>query len=214
MRLGHITSSTRTGALQGCVAELQIHFYTTIIQSVFCTSFTVWFVLATKQDRSRLQRTVRTTGKITGANFPSIQDLYMSRVRKQAGNITADPSHPGYNLFQLLPSGRRYRALYAKTSRQRNTFSPHTVTLMNRKHLTHSGRNNHCAITCDYDIYICTTCKSKHVLMYTTSAQTYFFQHPLHSAKLHYGLALYKCCCFCLWCVCVCVFYTLLPVSV
>ncbi|KAJ8375448.1 hypothetical protein SKAU_G00060280 [Synaphobranchus kaupii] len=102
-----------------------------IIQSVLCTSITVWFGSATKQDRNRLQRTVRTAEKIIGANLPSIQDLYISRVRKRAGNITADPSHPGHNLFQLLPSGRRYRALYAKTTRHKNSFFPQAVTLMN-----------------------------------------------------------------------------------
>ncbi|KAI3367746.1 hypothetical protein L3Q82_026590, partial [Scortum barcoo] len=93
-----------------------------IIQSVLCTSITVWFGSATKQDRNRLQRRVRTAEKIIGAILPSIQDLYVSRVRKRAGNITADSSHPGHNLFQLLPSGRRYRALYAKTIQTQEQF--------------------------------------------------------------------------------------------
>src|SRR4029434_7073776 len=31
---------------------------------------------------------------IIGANLPTIQDLYTSRVSKRAGKITADPSHP------------------------------------------------------------------------------------------------------------------------
>ncbi len=81
------------------------------------TSITVWFESATKQDRNRLQRTVRTAERITDADLPSIRDLYMSRVREQAGKITAHPSHPGQNLFQLLSSGRCYRAPYAKTTR-------------------------------------------------------------------------------------------------
>ncbi|KAK0148957.1 putative RNA-directed DNA polymerase from transposon BS [Merluccius polli] len=55
--------------------ELLIQFYTAIIQSVLCTSVTVWFGSATNQDRNRLQRTVRTAEKIIGANLPSIQDL-------------------------------------------------------------------------------------------------------------------------------------------
>ncbi|KAI3355997.1 hypothetical protein L3Q82_017268, partial [Scortum barcoo] len=63
--------------------ELLIQFYTAIIQSVLCTSITVWFGSATKQDRNRLQQTVRTAEKIIGASLPSIQDLYMSRVRKR-----------------------------------------------------------------------------------------------------------------------------------
>ena len=111
--------------------ELLIQFYTATIQSVLCTSITVCFGSATSQDRNRLQRTVRTAEKIIGANLPSIQDLYVYRVRKRAVKIIADPSHPGHDLFQLLPSGRRYRALYARTTRHRNSFFPQAVSLMN-----------------------------------------------------------------------------------
>ncbi|XP_060943815.1 ribonuclease inhibitor-like, partial [Limanda limanda] len=99
--------------------ELLILFYTAVIESVLCTSLTVWFGSATELDKSRLQRTIRTAEKIIGANLPTIQDLYTSRVRKRAGKITADLSHPGHNLFHLLPSGRRYRSLLTKTSRLR-----------------------------------------------------------------------------------------------
>ena len=63
--------------------ELLILFYTAVIKSVLCTSITVWFGSATKLDKNRLQRTVRSAGKIIGANLPTIQDLYTSRVRKR-----------------------------------------------------------------------------------------------------------------------------------
>jgi len=111
--------------------ELLILFYSAIIQSVLCSSITVWFGSATKQDRVRLQRIVRSAERTIGSSLPSILDLYTARVRKRAGKITADPSHPGHKLFQLLPSGRRYRALYAKTTRHRNSFFPLAVTMMN-----------------------------------------------------------------------------------
>src|SRR4029434_6532314 len=39
--------------------ELLVQFYTAVIESVLCTSITVWFGSATKLDRKRLQRTVR-----------------------------------------------------------------------------------------------------------------------------------------------------------
>ena len=111
--------------------DLLIMFYTAVIESVLCTSITVWFGSATKLDKNRLQRTVRSAEKIIGANLPTIQDLYTSRVRKRAGKITADPSHPGHKLFKLLPSGRRYRSLFAKTSRHKNSFFPLAVSLLN-----------------------------------------------------------------------------------
>ncbi|KAK3506128.1 hypothetical protein QTP70_005363, partial [Hemibagrus guttatus] len=38
--------------------ELLIHFYSAVIESVLCTSITVWFGSATKSDMRRLQRTI------------------------------------------------------------------------------------------------------------------------------------------------------------
>ncbi|KAM9790398.1 uncharacterized protein ACBT44_018978 isoform 1-T1 [Syngnathus typhle] len=112
--------------------ELLKTFYTAIIQSVLCTSITVWFGSASKQDKHRVQRIIRSAEKIIGINLPSIQDLYLSRTRNRARNISTDPSHPGCSLFELLPSGRRYRARYAKTSR--HSFFPQAVALMNSHH--------------------------------------------------------------------------------
>ncbi len=87
-------------------------FYSAVIKSVLCSSITVWFGSASKSDIRRLQRTIWTAERIIGVHLPSLQDLYNSRVKKWAGNIITDPSHPGHNLFALLPSGRRYRSLH------------------------------------------------------------------------------------------------------
>src|SRR4029434_5910395 len=106
-------------------------FYTAVVESALCTSITVWFGSATKLDKNRLQRTVRSAEKIIGASLSTIQDLFTSRVRKRVGKITADPSHPGHNLFQLLPSKGRYRSLFDKTSRHKNSFFPLSVSLLN-----------------------------------------------------------------------------------
>ncbi|KAK3543794.1 hypothetical protein QTP70_027263 [Hemibagrus guttatus] len=95
--------------------ELLTQFYSAVIESVLCTSITVWFGSATKSDIGRLQRTVRTAERIIGAPLPTLQELYTSRVRKRALKITLDPSHPGHILFDLLPSGRRYRAATTRT---------------------------------------------------------------------------------------------------
>ncbi len=99
-------------------------FYSAVIESVLCSSITVWFGSASKSDIRRLQRTVRTAERIIGVHLPSLQDLYYSRVKKRAGNIITDPSHPGHDLFALLPSGRRYRSLCTRTSRHKNSFFP------------------------------------------------------------------------------------------
>ncbi len=110
--------------------ELLIQFYTAIIESVLCTSITVWFSSATKSDLRRL----RTAERIIGTTLPTLQELYSSRVSKRAGKITLDPSHPAHSLFELLPSGQRYRALSTRTTRHRNSFFPQAIHLMNTWH--------------------------------------------------------------------------------
>ncbi len=50
--------------------ELLKQFYSAVIESVLCTSITVWFGSATKSDIRRLQRTVRTAERIIGAPLP------------------------------------------------------------------------------------------------------------------------------------------------
>ncbi len=84
----------------------------------------VWFSSATKSDLKRLRRVVRTAEWIIGTTLPTLQELYLSRVSKRAGKITLDPSHPAHSLFELLPSGWRYRALRTRTTRHRNSFFP------------------------------------------------------------------------------------------
>ena len=111
--------------------ELLKQFYSAVIESVLSTSITVWFGSATKSDIRRLQRTVRTAERIIGAPLPTLQDLYSSRVRKRAGKIITDSTHPGHPLFELLPSGRRHRSLATRTSRHRNSFFPQAIHLMN-----------------------------------------------------------------------------------
>ncbi|KAK3526050.1 hypothetical protein QTP70_012885 [Hemibagrus guttatus] len=59
--------------------ELLTHFYSAVIESVLCTSITVWFSSATKSDIRRLQRTVRTAERIIGAPLSTLQELYTSR---------------------------------------------------------------------------------------------------------------------------------------
>ncbi|KAI2665131.1 RNA-directed DNA polymerase from mobile element jockey [Labeo rohita] len=112
--------------------ELLKQFYSAVTESVLCTSITVWFSSATKSDTRRLQTTVRTAQRIIGAPLPTLlQELYTSRVRKRAQKITLDPSHPCDPLFELLPSGWRYRATNTRTARHKNSFFPQAIYLMN-----------------------------------------------------------------------------------
>ncbi len=84
--------------------ELLKQFYSAIIESVLCTSITVWFSSATKSDLRRLRRVVRTAERIIGTTLPTLQELYLSRVSKRAvkslwtPHIQHTPSLNGYHL--------------------------------------------------------------------------------------------------------------------
>lgn len=54
--------------------------------------------------KGKLQHIVWSAEKITAYSFPSIQELYESRVRECAGKIIAGFSHTGHHLFQKLHS--------------------------------------------------------------------------------------------------------------
>ncbi len=80
-----------------------IQFYFAIIESVLCTSITVWFSSATKSDHRRLRRVVRTTERIIGTPLPTLQELNLSRVSKRAGKITPYIQHtPSLNCYRLV----------------------------------------------------------------------------------------------------------------
>ncbi|KAK9537447.1 hypothetical protein VZT92_005063 [Zoarces viviparus] len=114
-----------------------VHFYRAIIESILCSSITVWYAAATAKDKGRLQRVIRSAEKVIGCNLPSLQDLFASRTLKRARKIVADPSHPGHDLFVPLPSGRRLRSIRTKTSRHTNSFFPSAVGLINRARVPH-----------------------------------------------------------------------------
>ncbi len=91
----------------------------------------MWYGNSSNQDCKALQRVVRLAERISGSTLPSLQGIYLKRCRSRAAKITKDSNHPGNHLFLLLPSGRRYRSLMAKTERLRKSFFPQAIRLLN-----------------------------------------------------------------------------------
>ncbi len=86
---------------------------------------------SSSQDCKALQRVVRLAERISGSALPSLQDIYLKRCRSRAVKIIKDSNHPGNCLFTLLPSGKRFRSLMAKTERLRRSFFPQAIRLLN-----------------------------------------------------------------------------------
>ncbi len=78
-----------------------------------------------------LQRVVRLAERISGSARPSLQDIYFKCCKSRAAKILKDSTHPGNHLFCLLPSGKRFRSMMAKTERLRRSFFPQAIRLLN-----------------------------------------------------------------------------------
>ncbi len=109
-------------------------FYRGTIESVLTSCITVWYGNCSAADRKTLQRTVNTAAKIIGAPLPSILDIFLARCSSKTNSIVKDPTHPSHSLFQLLPSGRRYRSIRARSARLLNSFFPQAVRALNSDH--------------------------------------------------------------------------------
>ncbi|KAK3544834.1 hypothetical protein QTP86_027506, partial [Hemibagrus guttatus] len=116
--------------------KMLVNFYTAIIESILTSSITFWFAAATARDKAKLQRVIHSAEKVIGCSLPSLQELYVSRSRRRAAEIAADPSHPGNELFRSLPSGKRLRSIRTRTSLHKNSFFPTAVSLLNSAPLT------------------------------------------------------------------------------
>ncbi len=106
-------------------------FYRGIIESVLTSCITVWYRNCSAADCKTRRRTVNTAAKIIGAPLPSILDIFLTRCSSKANSIVKDPTHPSYSLFPLLPSGRRFRSIRARSARLLNSFFPQAVRALN-----------------------------------------------------------------------------------
>lgn len=106
-------------------------FYRGAVESILTSCATVWFGNCSAADRKALQRVVKSVQRITGSSFPTIEDIYSSRCWDRAASILKDSFHPAYGLFTPLPSGRRLRSIWARTTRLRKSFFPEVVRMIN-----------------------------------------------------------------------------------
>lgn len=90
--LHNCTSSGYTVILD--CQKLLIHFYSATFQSVLCTSITGLALPPNWKQQA--------AENISGTNLPIIQDLYQYRLRKKAGNISAEPSHFRHKLLRQM----------------------------------------------------------------------------------------------------------------
>ena len=91
----------------------------------------VWYAGSTAEDWKAVQTAQKIISPLT-----SREHIATSCCLRRTKAITGDPSHPAYPLFDLLPSGRRYRSTKSHTSRLTDSFFPWAIQTTNTNRYT------------------------------------------------------------------------------
>ena len=65
-----------------------------------------------------------------GTTPTPLSTIFKQRSLRKAKAIAGDATHPAHNLFIILPSGRRYKNIKARTERFKNSYFPIAVSLL------------------------------------------------------------------------------------
>ena len=110
--------------------SILLNFYIYIIQSVMTSSITVWYDKITIVQKSKFASIIRTCENIMCMSLPSLEDIYLQRMKNKTSNILKDKCHPAHKYFEFLPSMKRLRT-FKGNKRFINSFYPQAVKLFN-----------------------------------------------------------------------------------
>lgn len=95
-----------------------------------------FYSMLTKRLKHELDRPRRVCGRMLGVPHKVLSNndcTYTERTQRLSEAIRKDLTHPMHSEFSMLPSGRRLRACYARTTRYQNTFIPTATRIINSK---------------------------------------------------------------------------------
>ena len=117
----------------GLTTQVMLNFYRAVIESLPTCFIIVWFLSITQKETLRLNRVVETASQIIGRDLPSLEVLYQQRLLGRATLISQDSSHPAHDLFEPLPSSRRFRSIKTRTDRFSTSFFPLAVQTLSKQ---------------------------------------------------------------------------------
>ena len=108
------------------------NFYICHIESLLTFSFLAWYGGLSETNKAKLRRVTSLGSKLCGVQCSTLQHLYDQRTVKKAAKIARDPTHNLSACFEILPSGRRYRAPKMKKVKGSASFIPSAIRLLNK----------------------------------------------------------------------------------
>ena len=112
-------------------SKLLLNLYRSIIEPVLTYCSIIFLPSIAVTARNRLLKIANTASKIIGLPVPSVTEITNRAVLRKAVAVSTDPSHPLYDEFEVMPSGRRYRTAKCSKVKFRNSFIPNAVRVLN-----------------------------------------------------------------------------------
>jgi hypothetical protein len=107
-------------------------FYLCSIQSVIEYGFLCWYGALTCFQRRCIDRIIKQAKKISGCSLTDLESLYKEKLFKKTTDILQDSTHPLFDCYEFLPSGRRIRSHKCNTKRYQSTFIPQSIISYNK----------------------------------------------------------------------------------
>ena len=114
-------------------ADLMATFYRSTIESCLTNYILTWYASATKKDKDKLAKVVRTASYIIGVEMDKLDGIYIKRTLKRTKSILKDDYHPLNDFLVPLPSGKRLRSIWSGTERMANSFVLSAIRLYNKQ---------------------------------------------------------------------------------
>ena len=103
-------------------------FYKTCVLTTMTFCLSAWGGNARVHDKSRVNRALKSAGKMLNKTQYDTVDLVLSHLcNAKLGRILRDPTHPLYPLITISPRSGRPIHIKTKTSRHLNSFLPFAV---------------------------------------------------------------------------------------
>ena len=108
-------------------------FFNSTIPPVLNYSMLAFYKMIPQYARCELDNSRKICHRLIGKSYDLTDNLkeYNRRVKHQAAKIIKDCAHPLNKEYNMLPSGRRYRVVKARTERYRLSFVPVSIRLLN-----------------------------------------------------------------------------------
>jgi hypothetical protein len=112
--------------------NLLLNLYRSIIEPLLTYCGLVYFPSLSVTEKNKLIKVAKSASKIISLPVPSISEINDKALLRKARAASGDPSHPLFEEFELLPSGRRWSVPRATKTKFRSSFVPSAVACLNK----------------------------------------------------------------------------------